>query len=293
MILVDDREGSQDIALHEPIRSMLDPCSRLPHKRATPPDKPCLECRDTFRSLSRLNSGDVLMSGNGPNGPVVIGVELKSIADLLSSTDNGRLQATQIPAMVADYDYSWVLYYGVHRPGPEGELQVLQTSQRTGNRYWQSYMAGRKTVPYGFLRALTIELQVLGLHVDHVATIEEAAQWIGCAYRWWQKPWADHRLFRTFDNSAARIRIPATVGGVGGGDGDLERVRLIQRAEVAARLPGIGYEKALALARAFGSVREMVNAGPDRWAEVGVVGKKGRVVRIGKVVAAAIEKAVG
>lgn len=287
MILVDDREGSQDLAHYEPVRSMLAPCPLLPHGVAVPPAKPCHECRDTGRQLSRLNSGDVLILGNGPTSTTTIGIELKSIPDLLSSFDNGRLQATQIPAMIDDYDHCWLLYYGLHRPNAQGQLEVLHTNSRTGGRYWGVHAVGRKAVPYGFLRCATIELQVLGFHVDHVASIEEAAQWIGCMYRWWQKPWSDHKLFRTFDNSTARIRLPGTT------DDSPERKRLIQRAEMVARLPGIGHEKALALAEKFGSVREMINAGPERWAEVTVTSKKGRAVRIGKVVAKAIEDALG
>ncbi len=283
MILVDDREGSQDLARLEPIRSLLAPCPRLPHGQLA---TTCPDCRDTSRHLSRLNSGDVLISGNGATGPVVVGIELKSIHDLLASFDNGRLQATQIPAMIDDYDHCWLLYYGVHRVGDNGQLEILHTNTRTSGRYWGGYAMGRKPVPYGFLRSATIELQMLGFHVDHVSTIEEAAAWIGCMYRWWQKDWSAHKLFRTFDNSTAKIRLPGSV------DDSPERRRLIQRAEIAARLPGIGHEKALALAGEFGSVREMVNAGPERWAEIAVVGKKGRAVRIGKVVAKAIEDAV-
>lgn len=286
MILVDDREGSQELAWYEPIRSLLAACPDCSGTGVESHVKHCAPCRGTGRQLSRLNSGDVLISGNGPTGPTIIGVELKSIPDLLSSLDNGRLQATQIPAMVDDYDHCWLLYYGLHRPNAEGQLEVLHTNSRTGGRYWGVHAVGRKAVPYGFLRSATIELQVLGFHVDHVASIEEAAQWIGCMYRWWQKPWSDHKLFRTFDNSTAKIRLPGTT------DDSPERKRLIQRAEMVARLPGIGHEKALALAEKFGSVREMINAGPERWAEVTVTSKKGRAVRIGKVVAKAIEDAV-
>ena len=73
-MLIDDRAGSRDLIKYEPVRSTGELC--------------------------RLDSADVCLTGNGPNDAVLIGVEVKSIWDLISSINTGRLQATQIPAML-------------------------------------------------------------------------------------------------------------------------------------------------------------------------------------------------
>jgi ERCC4-type nuclease len=44
-------------------------------------------------------------------------------------------------------------------------------------------------------------------------------------------------------------------------------------ARFASQLPGIGYEKACAVAGYFGTVKEMVNAHPSRWAQIPGIGK--------------------
>lgn len=59
--------------------------------------------------------------------------------------------------------------------------------------------------------------------------------------------------------------------------------------------PSIGYERAVAAAKHFPSIRAGVNAGVDEWAEVEVVtrGKKGeRVIRLGREVGSGVVKFV-
>jgi ERCC4-type nuclease len=90
-VLVDDRAGSKDLIL-----------------------KPCLR---GIAELSRLNFGDVMIAGNGPKGSVAVGIEVKSIWDLVASAANGRLMDTQITGMLGDYSHCWLLVYGSWRTG--------------------------------------------------------------------------------------------------------------------------------------------------------------------------------
>jgi len=60
-VLIDDRAGSQDLIRYSPL--------------------------DSTSELTRLDAGDALITGNGPDDSILtIGIELKTIADLLSST---------------------------------------------------------------------------------------------------------------------------------------------------------------------------------------------------------------
>jgi ERCC4-type nuclease len=207
----------------------------------------------------------VAICGNGPHGPVLVGVEVKSVYDLVSSINTGRLQATQIPAMLATYDINWLLYFGSYRPGKDGRLEI-----RAGDK-WKALKLGDRPVPYGYMEALLLDLAALGVHVHRVHDIREAAQWLGVLYRWWSKAWSKHHGMRTLDNSRDLSLMP-------GMDADT-----LQRAKVAAQLPAVGFERALAAAQHFSSVSAMINASPDEWAQV---------PGIGKVVARAVVEAI-
>lgn len=271
LILVDDRAGSGPRTVTRCSKSGAKSSTHYPGLTDYPPLSDPHLCQ-----LTRLDSADVCFSGNGPAGSVLVGVEVKSVSDLLSSCANGRLQATQAPAMLSTYDYSYLLYYSPYRCNPEdGTLQVQTRGTSRGNGhgsgFWTPYRLGKRTVPYGYLESFLLTLSALGFRIKHVPSLEQAASWLGCLYRWWSKPWSDHKGLRTFDNSANLSLMP--------GMDDATYLR----AKVAASMPGVGYERALAAAKHFPSIRALVNAGPDEWA---------KVPGIGKVVAKAVQAAL-
>jgi ERCC4-type nuclease len=239
-IYVDDRTGSRDLMKYKSISS-------------------CGE-------LCRLDSADVMLIGNGPNdATTLVGVEVKSVWDVLSSANTGRLQATQIPAMLRTYDVSWLLYYGGHRVARDGILEVFR------HGHWASLKIGNRPVPCGYLEALLLDLSVLGVSTHRALDMAEAAQWIGVLARWWSKPWGKHRGMHTLDRSRDVSLMP-------GMDPAIH-----QRAKVAAQLPGVGFERAVAAARHFPSVQSMINATADEWA---------LVPGVGRVIAKAVTEAV-
>lgn len=233
-IYIDDRAGSRDLVNHPPL---TDP-------------------QQAVAVLCRLDSADAMFTGNGPNGDVLVGVEVKSLSDFISSANTGRLQATQIPAMLNTYDHSWVLIYGEYSVGDDGEL--LTRRAKTG--HWATHALGRKVVPYGYVENMITDLTMLGVRVKHVPDVRLAVRWLVQIARWYDKPWAKHKGLRTFDTSRDMV-LP-------GVDGDT-----LLRARVASQLPGLGFERAVAAARHFPSIIDMVNATPVQWAQVEGVGK--------------------
>lgn len=239
-VLVDDRAGSKDLIKHFPL--------------------------SVAGVICRLDAGDASFSGNGPEGTIMVGVEVKSISDLLASTDTGRIAGTQLPAMLQHFDASWLLVYGVHRPDPEtGALQVLKRDHNDKGEHgfkgkWLNHYLGSSPVPYGYMESFLLTLTAAGLRVKQVSTMAEAAEWIGVLARWWSKPWDKHRSLRTFDNSSV-ISVPS------------EDPQVVARANFAKGLPGIGYERALAAAKHFPSIQAMVNAPIQEWEKVPGIGK--------------------
>lgn len=227
---VDDRAGSERLLRIEPVASLAVSC--------------------------RLDAGDVMIVGNGPNDTnPLVGVEVKSIFDLISSINTGRFQATQLPGLRATYDEAWLLYYGPYRLGENGSLQV-----RRGGA-WRGYRLGIRPVPYGYLEGLLCDLAWEGLNIKHVYDEREAAAWLGVLYRWWSKPWGRHKGLRTFDRSREVSLMPHM-------DADIK-----YRACVAKEFPGVGIDKAVAAALHFASVADMINADTREWEKVDGIGR--------------------
>lgn len=241
-IYIDNQAGSKDLVLYPP----LDKCGEL----------------------TRLASADVQFVGNGPSGPVLVGVEVKSVPDLLNSAATGRLQADdgQLAAMHAAYDYCWLCVYGDVQRGQRGQLQIRGKWGKFFN-----HEIGNNPVPFGYLDALIIELAARRVRVVRIPCanpnepLTETAQWLGVLHRWWSKEWHEHKLVRTFNKAND---IPLTPG---------VPEDVLYRAGVASKLlpgrGGIGYERAIAAAQHFDSVREMVNADAKEWQQVPGVGK--------------------
>ena len=228
MLFVDDRQGSSELI---PLLGLL-----------------AVE--------TRLESGDVVWSGQGPDGDLLIGVEVKKIGDLLSSETTGRLAATQIPRMLNRYQQVWLLTVGEYRAGRSGRLEI-----RGSHGGWYPYRIGPRPVPYGYLEAFLVEIQVLGVHIKQVYDNRAAAQWLVCAHNWWQKPWEKHRAMRKLDRSGEQALMP-------GMDGNTE-----QMVKLAAQLPNIGWERAWAAAQCFAHPHAMFSSSAHQWEEVPGVGK--------------------
>ena len=239
-MLIDDREGSRDLVFLHPL--------------------------DEMAVLTRLDSGDVCITGNGPDESIVsIGIEYKSVSDFLQSEGNGRL-ADQMGRMVKDYDQSWLLTYGSYRAHPGTLALQVERGQR-----WRTEKRAGRDVPIGYVEGALLTLNAAGVLHKHVQDEQQAAAWLACLAKWWDKPWDKHRSFHKFNRAGDQGVVP-----------DIEPA-MLQRMRIAADLPGVGWERALAAAVSFPSVRAMINASEQQWCDV---------PGIGKVIAKSIVKAV-
>lgn len=244
-------------------------------------------------ALDKLSSGDIAFSGCGPDGSTLsIGIEIKNMSDLLSSSFTGRLQGIdgQLQRMLYTdkYDEVWLLYYGMYRCGTTGFLEYPR--YRNCSLEWLTYnfgASGSKPVPFSYLTHLLFELSRAGVKYDHVGSRinyrdckPEVAAWILTLYTFWQEPYESRCRMRVF-NSASSLTKPISL--------DIDPDVLFM-ARLIDPFPGIKFERAIAIAESFDSPRAMFNAGVDEWAEVRIPtkGKTGRVVRLGKTMAEAI-----
>lgn len=292
-IFLDSRKGSYMLAMYEPVRSLLDPCPECSGNGSL--KHPCSSCKIvvsakknqilyTGRDLCQLSSADFCFQGEGPDGPMMIGIEIKNINDLVSSISDGRLQGIngQIDYLLQDYGEVWLAVYGKYRPSPKdcNTLQVYLESTERRKEGWYDYKIRDKTVPIGYVESFLCSPMLLdiGVRVKVCQTLQELAVWIGVLYRSRTKPYGQHKSFRSINKAKT---IPFSEG-----------LTTTQKniIAVATELPGIGFEKAYAAAFHFDSVREMINATPEQWAEIKVESSSGRKAKIGLTIGKSIDQ---
>lgn len=201
------------------------------------------------------STADVVCSGNGPSGEILVGVEVKKIPDLLSSISTGRLVATQLPKLLVDYSEIWLLTIGEYRAGVNGRLEIR------GHRGWFPHKIGSNSVPLSYVESFLVEAQVMGIHLKQVSGEREAVEWLRALHKFWSKPWDKHRAMRKTDRSGERALMP-------GMDNNIR-----QMVEIAQKFPVLGFERAWAAAHCFENSVAMVNATVEQWMAVPGVGK--------------------
>src|SRR5262245_22382982 len=150
--------------------------------------EPLLKARGLPVELTRLDYADVCWMGNGPEGPVLVGVELKTIGDLLSCITSQRFTGHQLPGLQDTYSVSYLLVEGLWKCGKSGELLV----HRHGG--WSEVGWGKKKWSYSEVEHwLSSVEQQGGVCLWRTANRDETVAVIHARYSWWaSKDWRDH-----------------------------------------------------------------------------------------------------
>jgi ERCC4-type nuclease len=226
MILVDSRTGSVEIA---PLLQKSIIC--------------CLEY------------ADFAFSGNGPSGPVNIGVERKTLYDFLQSMTTGRLSGHQIIGLTQQYDWTYILLEGIWRP--DRETGLLQHINRQGK--WAAVSQGSRRFMardiYNFINTLQVMCNIITITTSNRW---ETAMWLTACHGWWNKEWGRHRSHLQFQKPIvhAQLRKPSLV------------------TKIASQLTGIGWDKARKIGEWFGTPAELVEATEEELAEIEGIGPK-------------------
>lgn len=230
--------------------------------------------------LTRLAYGDISFIGVGPGGiPITVGVEVKSINDVLQSITTGRFSGHQLPGLKKSYDIVWLLIEGLWRPNQK--TGVLQYRRKRGE--WADLTVGTRRFMFRDLATWLFTTEIKGgISIARVSDWGEAILWISTLYSWWtSKEWEGHRSHLALNET--------------GRDRFFDNALLIKPTllrMVAAELPGIGWSKSEAIANKFENVEQLVMADPDTLAEITYVDKGGTEKRIGTVVASKVYMAL-
>lgn len=224
MILIDDRKGSAELA-------------------------PMLS---TKTILCSLEFADFAWAGNGPDGPVNVGVERKTIGDLVQSMVSGRLQGHQMQGLNDEYDRVYLLVEGIWRPDPRsGILQLFD------GRRWRDYSRGRRkhtaAAIYRFINRMVI---AYGMIPVYSCKAVESAMWLDAVHGWWSRKWEQHDIYQAHEPPApAQFTKPNLV------------------ARVANAFDGVRWKRAREIGKCFRTPGEFIAADEGELVKVKGVGK--------------------
>jgi len=228
VILIDDRKGSVE----------LEPLIASP------------------KQLTRLEYGDIAFIGNGPSGLVSVGIERKTVPDLINSMHSGRLSGHQLIGLQRCYTYIFLLVEGIWRQGPDGLIQVLK-----GSSWMDLNFKGQQTTSHALNNYLNTLSIICNVKVWQTSNIRQSARWISNLYNWFQKDWEKHHAHLTFYNPA---NPPSSVM--------LFTPSLIHR--IVKELPGVGWEKGKLLADKYETLPALMQATVEDLEQIPGIGPK-------------------
>ena len=215
MLLIDDRRGSAELADY----------IRIPH------------------TITRLQYGDFMIEGNGPDeSPALIGIERKTITDLVASIQSGRLSGHQLIGMVNSYNYNDLLIEGLWRAEPKtGILQHYRKKRwrDVSPNKRKRYMA--KGI-YNYINTLSVKCGIIPVWTTD---IEQTAHYVAAIHAWWTAKWSSHQSHQVQYNPTAQLRRPTTFQ------------------KVVQSFDGVGPEKCKLIVERYGNIGEFIAAGLD------------------------------
>ena len=201
---------------------------------------------------------DIQFTGRGPDGDVLIGMEKKTITELLQSMRSKRLAGQQVRPMLLTYDIRYLIIEGYWRRGRETGLVEVR------NGVWST---ARGSFKYSEISRFLASLRELGdLRIWRTADEGETAAYIAEEWHWWQKDWNEHK-------TGQALYIPEIARASRGTRPMAFHQKPNLKLKWLASLPGID-AKARDLAQYFVSAGDVASATVERLEAVRGIGKK-------------------
>jgi hypothetical protein len=209
---------------------------------------------DQHAQLRPLKAGDIMSLGYGPdNQTIKVLFEVKDIGELYSSTLSGRLPGGQLPRMLKETPYVYLIYYPHIGCGPQDEVIRLDGSPSYGG------------MRYSILQKWFTEFEQCGIRVRSAfdqSDIVNMAYSIICFYR---KRWTDHQLMHCSDMSCAIDPTPSLMPRF------TDKERKVVR--TLSTFDEVGFKLASRAMRFFGSIVDAVQATPMEWRTIEGIGR--------------------
>lgn len=212
-------------------------------------------------SLTTLTSADVAWCcGHTVKNPFCegdygcrVGVERKTLSDLVGSLMKSRLDGRQVPLLLQGYQMSYILVEGVFRPGDDDAIEVPR------NGGWERTRHG---LTYSQLEGWLCRYEVGAYGRIHIArglsSMTASAAFITAKARWWWKDWNKHH-FGAITKMEAPVKAMMFTAN--------------EYQKIIASLPGVGMVNMKKVYNYFTSIYGVMAASPREWMKAGL-GKK-------------------
>jgi ERCC4-type nuclease len=213
-----------------------------------------------------LEYADFAFIGHGPNGDMAVGVERKTVRDILQCLRTGRFAGHQRDGLLESYPCVYLVIEGSYRPDPN--TGVLQHYRGQAEGWCDVRLGGQRFMHAELERYLITLTAFTRIRVWHTWSITGTVRFIADLYHQLAvKQYADHRSLTAVHMPEIHEPVllrPRTAE---------EENEVVRRMVVMSLKCGIGQDKSKEVARHFGSVRVMANADEREWARVDGVGK--------------------
>lgn len=202
----------------------------------------------------RLEYADAAFEAKGPKGSMMVGIERKTLHDMLNCIDDARYAAHQKPGMHLMYGKSVLMLEGHWKAhDPEGWLMESQN----GSTWYPCRYRSQRTL-YSKLYRYLISVSLSGVTVSYSRDLWHTAYNICEFYHYFQKRWSDHTsLIET-----QKLNLP-----------DLNAKPSLTR-KWAADLTDIGVKYSIEAERLFRTPIRLATADEVQWLTIKGIGPK-------------------
>lgn len=201
---------------------------------------------------SDLQYGDVAFEGNGPNGSIAIGIERKTLHDMLNCIDDARYNGQRV-GMKQVYTLSVLMLEGHWKPHDPGGILMEGFS---GGISWGYCRYRSQRTMYAKLKRYLISVGLAGVIVDYSRDLFNTAYNIHEWYHYFQKKWGDHTSMR----EEPRIAIPAM------------NLRASLTRKWATDIEGVGLKLGEQAERIFSTPIKLATADEMQWLRIPGIG---------------------
>jgi len=207
--------------------------------------------------IRMLPAADFCFTGHASLSSM-IGIERKTLKDLLSSKRSGRLAGEQLPKLFDQYDPQLVFLLLESDYRVNAATGALEERFDPYSRKWYPTVIGRQAMLGmeldSFLTTISLKTPIT---VVHTRNPEETVEFICSLHHYFQEP-----LHKRHDHIA--IHVPAL-------HSNITKASTVRR--VAYALDGVGWERSFAVAERVKNVVELVGMTPTQWEELPGFGK--------------------
>jgi len=200
-----------------------------------------------------LVAGDFAFEGKGPDATnVLIGVERKTVRDMLNCIGTGRFGGVQLVRLHQMYQRYYLIVEGIYGCGMDGMLE------EPGPNGWHPLAVGGRGFMHSMLERYLMSVEECShIRIHKTSNRLDTARKVANLWHFWNdKAYEKHRA--TDVKQATHVEIKPW---------SLKR-------RIASELPGIGTDRSKTVAKHFRSTRQMIAADALDWSQIQGIGMK-------------------